>query len=119
KTVAKMLKRAEATIRTWEEVYQDLIIQAAREIASPQDALVPMIPKALRVIQDRLTEPTDNAADRGIQLAAAHDVLDRSWGKAVQRSIVDSRQSIHVSFAPPVGTEIIDSGPAADSAADD
>lgn len=81
---------------TWEHAdYFPVIVETARQkiIGNPRFVYGPRLTRALEVLDEILVEAPQN-----LQYAAAKDVLEQLMGKAVVRTISDSRATIDINI---------------------
>lgn len=80
--------------------YPEVVDQAVRELANPEKMFLPMLPKAAGVyhqILDRDTKEADAATLR-VQQSVAGDIMDRTYGRPVQRNINEGHHEIVIKF---------------------
>lgn len=78
------MDKDEHTIADWLRRYPDAVSEAVRGLTDPREAMRDMLPAALKVLREIL----DAEDEPAVRLAAARDVLDRHFGKAVVRTEV-------------------------------
>lgn len=82
------------TIRNWRDRFTQACVDASWEIVEPGEVLRPLLPKAVQTY-DKLLDRDDEPA---VQSTIARDVMDRLFGKPVQRQQIEAVQPVTVEF---------------------
>lgn len=87
--VARRLHKDPATVTKWIDAFPDVLNAEIRKLVDPTEVFSPMIPLAAQAYHAALEQGDTKVAQ---------DVFDRQWGKAVVRTVSDSKVDIRISI---------------------